>query len=147
MKRIVSAVPGRLRVKDPQLFQRGKADRFIARSASVLPLLSSRANPLADSIVLYYDAGKMPSAEAQKHIERTLAELLRPGTETPMAPARRRSRRLRINRYAKICALASLGVSLASAYAGPKRLHIISGWIFVACLGAHLAVFRRTLTH
>lgn len=147
MKCIVSAVPGRLRIKVPQLLQGELAQRFVECSARALPLLSSRANPDAFSIVLHYDADAISLSDARTRVEQTLDALLAPAAKPGKSMARRRSARLRLNRYAKMGALASLAVSLASAYAGPKRLHVMTGWVFVACLCAHLAVFRRTLTH
>ena len=147
MKRIVSAVPGRLRVRDPQLSDRTVAQHVIDSTSRELPVLEARANPAACSVILRYDAKVIPLPVMQKRTEDVLAACLasRGGEHPPRR--RRRSARLRVNRYAKIGALASLAASLAFAYAGPKRLHIVTGWVFVACLCAHLAIFRRTLVH
>ncbi|MDD5328515.1 MAG: heavy metal translocating P-type ATPase [Sulfuricella sp.] len=65
---------------------------------------------------------------------------------TPAAtPSRHPSRRVRINRYAKRGMLATLPLSLALAAMGKKRWHAVSGGVFLAALGAHLAAHRRHL--
>ena len=143
MKRIVSAVPGRLRIKEAAFADAAVCARVALRLTQALTAASTRINSGAHSIVVNYDAGAMSPAQAHLQIEQLLAEEL---GQAPFA-RRRRSRRLRINRYAKIAALTSLGASLAFAAAGRKRLHVLTGGIFVACLGVHLAVFRRTLVH
>lgn len=143
MKRIVSAVPGRIRIKDTAFGDAAVGARVALRLTQELAAASTRINPGAYSIVVNYDAGTMSPGELHLQIEQLLADEL---GQPPFA-RRRRSRRLRINRYAKIAALTSLGASLAFAAAGRKRLHVLTGTLFVACLGVHLAVFRRTLVH
>lgn len=143
MKRIVSAVPGRIRIKDAALAQAALGEKITQRLKRDLAVTATRINVGAASIVVNYDATALSPAEAQRQIERLLADEL---GQPPLAP-RRRSRRLRVNRYAKIAALTSLGASLAFAAAGRKRLHVLTGSIFVASLGVHLAIFRRTLVH
>jgi hypothetical protein len=51
----------------------------------------------------------------------------------------------RLNGYAKLGMMASLGASLALAAAGNKRLHIATGSVYLALLGIHMAVHRRQL--
>jgi hypothetical protein len=63
----------------------------------------------------------------------------------PLLPVDRRSIKRRVNRYAKAGMLGSLATSLALAAAGQKRWHAVSGGIFVACLGVHLSIYRRSL--
>lgn len=143
MKRIVSAVPGRIRIKDSQFCDSAVTDRVVKSIAGKLPVLATRVNPGASSIVIHYDFRKIPPAAMQQRTEQLLAAQLGGSAH----PRRRRSTRLRINRYAKIGALASLAASLAFAFSGYKRLHIVTGWVFLACLSAHLTIFRRTLVH
>jgi hypothetical protein len=145
MKRIVSAVPGRLRVRDPRLSDRAVAQHVIDSAARKLPVLEARANPAACSVILRYDAQAIPLPEMRQRTEEVLAACLSSQNGDNPPKKRRRSARMRFNRYAKIGALSSLTVSLASAYAGSRRLHVVTGWIFVACLCAHLAVFQRAL--
>jgi hypothetical protein len=141
MKRIVSAVPGRLRIKDGALADRALCERIALRLTQDLAITSTRINTGAASIVVAYDTDAMSPGEAHLQIERVFAEEFPP----PQFAPRRRSRRLRVNRYAKLVALTSLGASLAFAAAGQKRMHVLTGTVFVASLGVHLAIFRRTL--
>lgn len=147
MKRIVSAAPGRFRIKDHALRDAELARQFIERltqqqqGESADLQLSTRINPEASSVVVAYDASKIRPAELQQRTEQLLTEML---GQSPRLRGRR-SKKLRINRYAKIAALSSLGASMAFAAVGHKRLHVITGGVFLACLGVHLAVFRRNL--
>jgi hypothetical protein len=144
MERVVSAIPGRLRVRDARLFDHAVVRRVIDSTARELPVLDARANPAACSVVFFYDAKAIPLAEMKRRTEDALAaSLASPDGEKPRKKCRRA--RLVINRCAKIGALASLAASIFFAYTGSKRLHVVTGWVFVACLCAHLAVFRRTL--
>jgi hypothetical protein len=144
MERVVSAIPGRLRVRDARLFDLAVARRVIDSAARELPVLDARANPAACSVVFLYDAKAIPLAEMRRRTEDALAACLAsPGSGKPRK--KRRRARLVINRCAKIGALSSLAASICFAYTGAKRLHVVTGWIFVACLCAHLAVFRRAL--
>lgn len=143
MKRIVAAVSGRIRIKDAAFADAAISQRIALRLKRDFAVTATRINTGAASIVVNYDAATLSPAEAQRQFERLLADEL---GQPPLTP-RRRSRRLRVNRYAKIAALTSLGASLAFAAAGRKRLHVLTGSIFVASLGVHLAIFRRTLVH
>ena len=44
-----------------------------------------------------------------------------------------------------LLALMGLAASLAFALTRYKQLHIVTGWVFVASVVVHMAVFRRTL--
>ncbi|MDR3220805.1 MAG: hypothetical protein LBU46_02175 [Candidatus Accumulibacter sp.] len=145
MKRIVSAVPGRLRVRDSRLSERAVAQYVIDSTARKLPVLEARANPAACSVIIQYDAQAIPLAEMRQRTEDVLAACLSSQNGENPPKKRRRSARMRFNRYAKLGALASLAASLAFAYSGSRRLHVVTGWVFVACLCAHLAVFQRAL--
>lgn len=147
MKRIVSAVPGRLRIKDPYLSTELAVASISASLSRELPIQSMRPNLVANSIVLHYDAALIDLSAMKAVIENLLAKLMRQEAANDSSRLKRRSAKRKLNRYAKIGALSSLAASLAFAYSGPKRLHIITGWIFIACLCAHLAIFRRTLVH
>jgi uncharacterized membrane protein YbaN (DUF454 family) len=144
MERVVSAIPGRLRVRDPRFCDPAVARRVIDSTARELPVLDARANPAACSVVFLYDAKAIPLAEMRRRTEDALAACLASPSGGKPRKNRRRARRA-INRYAKIGALSSLAASIFFAYTGSKRLHVVTGWVFVACLCAHLAVFRRTL--
>ena len=147
MRQIVSAVPGRLRIKDDRFSEQTAAQAFVAhlqQAAGANVIIATRINPQASSVIVNYDAERIVADDMQRQV-RALLVIPSPLRHKPRG--KRRSRRLRINRVAKIGALTSLAASLAFAAAGSKRLHIITGMVFLACLSAHLAVFRRTLVH
>ena len=150
MRQFVSAVPGRLRVKDPRFSDVRTANDYLARLRQAMggdTMLATRVNPAATSVIVRFDARRVPLADVQGAAGRLLQSRAAPDTQRHKSSGKRRSRRMRINRYAKITALASLAASMGFAAAGSKRLHVITGMVFLACLSAHLAVFRRTLTH
>ena len=140
MKRIVAAVPGRLRIKDSQFVSIATVERVIAALREHLPLTHTRPNPGAGSIVLHYALDRITPEEMQRRTEAVLGRLLGRGSR-----ARGRSMRLHLNRASKMVAVGSLVTSLAFGVARYKQLHIVTGWIFVASVVVHMAVFRRTL--
>lgn len=140
---IVSSVPGRFRIQDAVFADASAAKILVAQLVQEFPGISPRLNGKASSLIVGYDFHTLSRTELES---RTLALLSTPATP-PRRHVRKRSFRLRANRYAKIGALASLGASLAFAAAGRKRLHIATGYLFLAFLGVHLAVFRRTIVH
>lgn len=52
----------------------------------------------------------------------------------------------KLNRAAKAGMLLSLAASLAFAADGKRRAHVVSGGVFVACLGLHLWHHRGRMT-
>lgn len=142
MARIVSSLPGRIRLRDPALRQ---ADR-LARLSAVLQALAGvqavEGNVKAGSLVLRYEAAGADVDAMEAAVESAAdAEFARPRPGLNLQP----STRVRINRYAKRGMLISLAASLALAAAGRKRWHAATGGVFVAFLAAHLLVHRRHL--
>ena len=140
MKRIVSAVPGRLRIKDHQFASQASIDRVVAELAAQLPLTATRANPGANSVVITYPQDKITPDAMQRRTEEILGRVLGRGSRS-----RGRSMRLHLNQASKVIAVGSLATSLAFGVARYKQLHIVTGWVFVASVVVHMAVFRRTL--
>ena len=145
MKRIVSAVPGRLRIKDPYLSTELAVASISASLSRELPIQSMRPNLVANSIVLHYDAALIDLSAMKAVTENLLAKLMRQEAANDSSRLKRRSAKRKLNRYAKIGALSSLAASLAFALTRYKQLHIVTGWVFVASVVVHMAVFRRTL--
>lgn len=140
MSRIVSSIPGRIRARDTALRQPERLARLHAALGATAGVLSASANAAAGSLVLHYDAARIPVEDMEAIVEAAVdAELARPKNGLPP------STRVRINRCAKYGMLGSLGISLALAASGQKRWHALSGALFVACLGVHLTVHRRHL--
>ncbi|MDR1423576.1 MAG: hypothetical protein LBI92_03080 [Azoarcus sp.] len=69
------------------------------------------------------------------------------GGDVQRAPTNRRhaQRARKLNRVAKAGMLLSLAASLAFAAGGKRRAHVVSGGVFVACLGLHLWHHRNRM--
>lgn len=140
MTRIASSLPGRIRVRDPQLRLADRLERLRSTLAASEGVISAEANPVVGSLLLHYDAAKVAPEIMEVLVDAAVdAELATPRHAYPP------STRVRINRVAKHGMLGSLALSLVLAAAGQKRWHVISGGLFVAFLGLHLAVHRRRL--
>ena len=102
MKRIVSAVPGRLRIKDPYLSTELAVASISASLSRELPIQSMRPNLVANSIVLHYDAALIDLSAMKAVIENLLAKLMRQEAANDSSRLKRRSAKRKLNRYAKI---------------------------------------------
>ncbi len=149
MTRIVSSIPGRIRLRDSALRQPDRLERLCAALRGMDGALSVEGNGKAGSVVFCYRQGTLGVDAVESAVERVMgAKVDAVGMNANVArsrPGLRPSTRVRINRYAKRGMLVSLPVSLALAAAGKKRWHAVSGGAFVACLLVHLAVHRRHL--
>ena len=140
MSRIVSSVPGRIRIRDRALRNPARLDQLEAALIRIEDITSLQFNPGAGSIVLHFNGADTDVAALEAKIDATVDATL----STPL-PNNNRSLKMRVNRYAKAGMLSSLATSLALAATGQKRWHAVSGSVFVACLGVHLSVYRRSL--
>lgn len=137
MSRIASSIPGRIRVRDPKLRVPERLERLRSALAAGDGVTSTEINPVAGSLLLYYDAAATAPEIMESFVDAAVdAELASPRPDTAQT---------RLNRYAKHGMLASLAVSLAFAAAGNKRWHALSGGLFLAALGVHLAHHRQRL--
>ena len=140
MSRIVSALPGRIRIRDRALRDRARLARIEETLVSLKGVHSLQSNPQAGSLVLHFDTSQLAVETLESAVDAAIdAELAR-----PRAP-HRRSLKMQVNRGAKLGMLGSLAASLALAAAGKKRWHAVTGGLFVACLGIHLGVHRRSI--
>ncbi|MDR1890080.1 MAG: hypothetical protein LBQ81_12005 [Zoogloeaceae bacterium] len=156
MNPVASSIPGRLRVRAPDL----RASKTLARLAAQLGALdvSCRVttNPCCGSLLLCYDATRLTRQTVEAAVHALFAPEAASVPASTGAPLRephgQKLRRhytrtsLKLNRYAKYGMLASLGASLVYAATGATRAHALTGAVFVACLGAHMAVHRHRLT-
>ena len=90
MKHIVSAVPGRLRIKDPQFSDPLAAGKCIDAITREFPVVSTRVNPGAQSIVVHYDANLIALSDMRAGTERVLAAILGLQARYPEERKRRR---------------------------------------------------------
>ena len=140
MSRIVSSLPGRIRVRDRVLRNPMRLDQLEAALIKIEAVTSIQSNPGAGSVILYFDAAQTDTEVLEAAVDAAVDAVL----AAPL-PAGKRSLNMRVNRYAKAGMLGSLATSLALAATGQKRWHAVTGGLFVACLGVHLSVHRRSL--
>lgn len=153
MTPVASSIPGRLRLRAPAL----RVPETLARLAAQLGALEVscrvETNPRCGSLLLRYDATRLDRQAAESAALALFAPEIAPSTERSGHGERSKTRRrhytqtsLKLNRYAKYGMLASLGASLVYAATGATRAHVLTGALFVACLGAHMTVHRHRLT-
>ncbi len=139
VRRVVSATPGRIRIRDRALRSPGRLAALEAALAEQEGILETSTNPRASSLVLYFDQRRIAVEALETLVDATLDRLL--ATPVPAGKSRRRQ----INRLAKIGMLGSLATSLALVATGQKRGHAIAGALFVAGLGVHLSIYRHSI--
>lgn len=162
--RLAASVPGRLRIRqgatDPAQLRRWQTE------LTAWPEVQSiRLNPEARSLVVQYRIALCGQAEMESRVltlcngpeqtkpqdapvqARLPSEAATTLATRPAKRAHRAAWRRRANRGAKVAAMVALPVSIALVYAGNKRLHAATGWLFVAALSVHLAIHRRNVFH
>lgn len=186
MNAIVSALPGRIRVREPALRAPRTNQRLQTLITNFAGVVAVEGNARTGSLLLRYDTAKVARQTIEAQVEAAVAaespprngaaaddpprssllqtvtaKLVEPKKSDRRAvtrspePGRQADRRgpphsrralvRRLNGYAKIGMLASLGASLALAAAGSKRLHAATGGVYLALLGIHMAVHRHHL--
>ncbi|MFT3717448.1 HMA2 domain-containing protein [Pseudorhodoferax sp.] len=141
MSRVVSSLPGRIRIRDKTLRSRARLALVEAELRRVEGVAIIEPNAVAGSIVLHYAPDRIDPVRLENEVDALIDMAL----AAPQRPAGARSLRMQVNRCAKIGMMGSLATSLALAAAGNKRWHAATGVVFVACLGVHLGVHRRHL--
>ncbi len=139
VRRVVSASPGRIRIRDRALRNPGRLAALEAVLAKREGILETSTNPGAGSLVLHFDPRRISIEALETLVDTTLDRLL--ATPAPTGNSRRRQ----TNQLAKIGMLGSLATSLALLATGQKRGHAVAGALFVAGLGVHLSIYRRSI--
>lgn len=140
MSRIVSSLPGRIRIRDKLLLNPARSKQLEATLLRMDGVTAVVSNPGAGSMVIQFDAERTDTPVLEAAVEAAVDSAL----AAPL-PKGKRSAKMRINRYAKAGMIGSLATSIALAASGQKRWHAVTGGIFVACLGVHLSVYRRSI--
>jgi hypothetical protein len=140
MNRIVSSLPGRIRIRDRQLRNPDRLSQLESVLLKYKAITSLHSNPAAGSLVVNFDASLADMAVLESEVDAAVDALL----AVPL-PKKPRSVKMRVNRCAKAGMLGSLATSLALAATGRKRWHAVTGGVFVACLGVHLTTHRKLL--
>ena len=139
MSRIVSSLPGRIRIRDRMLRNQARIEQLEATLIRIPDIISIKSNAKAGSIVLHFDGARTDMATLEAELEKIVDDAL--ASPLPLNK-KRRSVNMQVNRYAKTSMLSSLAPSLALAATGQKPWHTVLSRVFVAYVGAHLTAHR-----
>ncbi len=142
MNRIVSSIPGRVRIRDKALRNLTRLRRLESLLQELKAISVLRTNPTTGSVLVYFDQRLMSNAELELALDQAVNEVLK----IPLPTKRHSSLKKRLNRYSKWLMLVSLVASLAFATKRrTRRWHILTGNIFIAGLLVHLSIYRKLL--
>lgn len=154
MVAIASALPGRLRLRDPAWRLPARNEDIRRELAGWSAIGSAEGNPKGGSILLRYDPALLPPSELEARIAERFAIPARTAKTAPgplvTRPAWADDEWLdtlvtrKTNKAAKIGLLASTAVMLASL-GFSKRLHAAAGGVNLALLAVHLIYNRQKM--
>ena len=142
MSRIVSSLPGRIRVRDKRLREPGKLRELSTELAKIDAITELQGNARTGSVVVNFDPAAIEIAALEAKLDAAVDKVLADTLKPPLLTKKR------VNRYNKIAMVGSLAASLALTMTRRKRwrrLHALTGYVFVANLGVHLYLYRKTL--
>ncbi|MDD2760458.1 MAG: hypothetical protein PHH11_09210 [Methylomonas sp.] len=142
MNRIVSSLPGRIRIRDKRLRDQGRLKELRSELSKITAITELQDNARTGSVVVNFDPSGIEIAVLETKLDAAVDKVLAEPLTPPLLTKKR------INRYNKIAMVGSLAASLALAAARRKRwrrLHALTGYLFVANLGVHLYLYRKTL--
>lgn len=142
---IASHVPGRLRLRHPDLRAAGRNAETAAALAGWNGVTAAEGKPACGSIVLRYDPDGIASADVETRI-RALFTMADEGEKAPpgSTPSEEGLSLWNLNRPAKIGMLTALAGTLIALSVG-KKLHAVFGALHVAFLLVHLANHRKKI--
>jgi len=150
VSRIVSHLPGRLRLRHPELRMVSRNQALQATLRGWDGVLSVTGNHVTGGVLIHYDAARIPPADMETRIGAALWPLVSgksaERTKTPEPPPSSTPSPMswRVNRAAKIGMLGSLSGTLLALAVG-KKLHAAFGAAHLAFLAAHLTIHRKKL--
>lgn len=137
----MSSLTGRIRLRDQKLRDHAVMSQLKAELSNIVAITRLEENSRTGSLLVRYDrqAAELSCLEAQ--INRVVDQVV--GMPKPFISKKN------INRYNKIAMLATLGASLSAlaiARRKPRiRWHRLTGYLFLANLGVHLFIYRKSL--
>ena len=144
MSKIVSSIPGRIRVRDKNLRHPDRLNQLKKELSNIPAITELQENVRSGSLLIHFDRNAIDLAEIESSIDAATDKVI--GTlKKPHTPLSKKN----LNRYNKLIMLSSLGISivaLAFPHRGTRRFwHQSTGWIFLANLGVHLYIYRKSL--
>jgi hypothetical protein len=144
MSRIVSSIPGRIRVRDNKLRNQTTLDRLKTELLNIAAITTLEGNNRTGSLLVWFNKNVVTMSCIEAQIESAVDRVI------GKSPAQQRLlSKKNLNRYNKMAMLLFLGTSLSTlTLAGRKRRirwHRLTGYLFLANLGAHLLTYRKSL--
>jgi len=139
MSRIVSSIPGRIRVRDKKLRNLTTLDRLKTELITTL-----EGNNRTGSLLVWFNKDVVTLSCIEAQIESAVDRVIGKSSAQQQLLSKKN-----LNRYNKMAMLLFLGTSLSTlSLAGRKRRirwHRLTGNLFVANLGVHLFIYRKSL--
>jgi hypothetical protein len=142
MTRIVSSLPGRIRIRDKRLRDQSSLNELGHELLQIAAITQLKSDARTGSVVVNFDQDACDIGALETQLDAAVDAVL---SGPPIAPLLTKKS---LNRYNKIAMVGSLAASLAFAAAGKRhrqRLHVLTGYLFVANLGVHLYLYRKSL--
>jgi len=144
MSRIVSSIPGRIRVRDKKLRNQTTLDRLKTELLNIAAITALEGNNRTGSLLVWFNKNVVPMSCIEAQIESTVDRVIGKSSAQQRLLSKKN-----LNRYNKMAMLLFLGTSLSTlTLAGRKRRirwHRLTGYLFVANLGVHLFTYRKSL--
>ena len=144
MSRIVSSMPGRIRLRDKRLRDQEKLNELTKELSQIAVITSLKSNVRTGSLLLRFDRNAIGLSTIEANIDSTVDQIIGKAPKTQSLLSKKN-----LVRYNKMAMLGSFGASLiALGIKGRKRRvrwHKLTGYLFVANLGTHLFFYRKAL--
>jgi hypothetical protein len=142
MSRIVSSLPGRIRVRDKRLRNQERLTTLKKELSKITAITALQDDVRTGSIVVNFDPNAIEIAVLETRLDFAVDQVLVERLTLPPITKKQ------LNRYNKIAMIGSLAASLALTTARRKRwrrCHALTGYIFVASVAVHMIIYRKTL--
>lgn len=147
MSRIVSSIPGRIRVRDNKLRNQTTLDRIkteLLNIAAIAAITSLEGDNRTGSLLVRFNKNVVTMSCIEAQIDSAVDRVIGKSSTQQRLLSKRN-----LNRYNKMAMLLFLGMSLFTlTLAGRKRRirwHRLTGYLFVANLSVHLFTYRKSL--
>lgn len=142
MSRIISSLPGRIRVRDKRLRNQTRLNELKEELSKIAAITALKDDVRTGSLVVNFDPDAIAIAALETRLDSAVDKVLvEPLTPPPIT-------KKQLNRYNKIAMMGSLAASLALTAARRKRWrrwHALTGYLFVASVAVHMIIYRKTL--
>lgn len=135
---IVSAIEGRMRIVDPALRDKQKADAIETHLRRLAVVESAKTNPLTGSLLVFYDSSAKGSRIVRNAVHCQLKVLKPRGNAGPLTGKGAR-------KNVKLAMLGAITASIGLLLAGSEKWHFRLGTVFLSSLSLHLYQNRKRI--